>query len=166
MRVFSVYFWYSEGWTPRNEALLEAVFKRARVTRHSWLEVCVANVSPVEFEKSIWFQRNRMHVVAPEKASMCRSKGVKGERIEKVYDCVIACDSLKGKISQMAVVEDFESRPHKAVSFFGRERHGGSGMERAKAAKGVAWLQWRQAARKKHKRKWQRRRGGRGETVE
>ena len=24
-RVFSVYFWHSEGWTPRNEALLEAV---------------------------------------------------------------------------------------------------------------------------------------------
>ena len=23
MRVFSVYFWYSEGWTPRNEALME-----------------------------------------------------------------------------------------------------------------------------------------------
>ena len=25
MRVFSVYFWHSEGWTPRNEALLVAV---------------------------------------------------------------------------------------------------------------------------------------------
>ena len=31
---------------------------------------------------------------------------------------VIACDSLKGNTSQMEVVEDFESRPHKAVSFF------------------------------------------------
>ena len=31
---FSVYFWHSEGWTPRNEALPEAVLKRARVTRH------------------------------------------------------------------------------------------------------------------------------------
>ena len=25
LRIFSVYFWHSEGWTPRNEALLEAV---------------------------------------------------------------------------------------------------------------------------------------------
>ena len=25
MRVFAVYFWHSEGWTPRNEALMEAV---------------------------------------------------------------------------------------------------------------------------------------------
>ena len=54
-----------------------------------------------------------MHVVALEKASTCRSKG---KWIEKVYDYVIACNSLKRKISQMEVVEDFESRPHKAVS--------------------------------------------------
>ena len=55
--------------------------------------------------------------VAPENASTCRSKGTKGEWIEKVYDYVIACKSLKGKFSQMKVVEDFESRPHNAVSF-------------------------------------------------
>ena len=34
LRVFSVYFWHSEGWTPRSEALLEAVEKHARVTKH------------------------------------------------------------------------------------------------------------------------------------
>ena len=58
-----------------------------------------------------------MHVAALEKASTCRSKSAQGEWVEKVYDYVIACDSLKGKISQMKVVEDFESRPHKAMSF-------------------------------------------------
>ena len=52
MRVFSLYFWCSEGWTPRNEALLEAVLKQARVTRHPWLVACDANMSPVEFEKA------------------------------------------------------------------------------------------------------------------
>ena len=35
----------------------------------------------------------------------------------KNYDYVIASGSLKGKILQMEVVEDFESRPHQAVSF-------------------------------------------------
>ena len=34
MRIFSVYFRHSEGWTLRNETLLEAVVKQARTTRH------------------------------------------------------------------------------------------------------------------------------------
>ena len=47
---------------------------------------------------------------------------------KKTYDDVIACSSFRGTISQMEVVEDFESRPHKAVSFV-VERDGGTGME-------------------------------------
>ena len=35
----------------------------------------------------------------------------------KNFDYVIKCHSLRRKISQMEVVEDFESRPHTAVSF-------------------------------------------------
>ena len=38
-----------------------------------------------------------MHVVAPEKASRCRSKGAKGEWVEKVDDYVIACKQPKRK---------------------------------------------------------------------
>ena len=41
----------------------------------------------------------------------------KGEWIERTFEYVIASHSLKGKITQMEVVEDFESRPHKAASF-------------------------------------------------
>ena len=109
MCVFSVYFWHSERWTPRNEALLEAVLKRARVTEHSWLMACETNMSPAESEKSLWFRRNRMHVAARKDASTCRSKGAKGEWIERTYDNVITCKSLKGEITQMEVVEDFDS---------------------------------------------------------
>ena len=36
LRFFSVYFWHSEGWTPRHEALLEAVVEQAKTTRHPW----------------------------------------------------------------------------------------------------------------------------------
>ena len=57
-----------------------------------------------------------MHVVATKEASTCRSKGPKEEWIDRTYDYVVASGSLKGKILQMEVVEDFESRPHKAVS--------------------------------------------------
>ena len=72
LRVFSVYFWHSEGWTPRNEALLEAVMKRARTTGYPCLIACDANMCPEDFEKSLW-----MHVVVPKEASTCRSKGPK-----------------------------------------------------------------------------------------
>ena len=58
-----------------------------------------------------------MHVVAPEKVSTRRFKIAKGAWVEKVDDYVIACHTQKVKFSQMEVVEDFESRPHKAVTF-------------------------------------------------
>ena len=91
---------------------------QARTTRHPWLTACDADMCPEDFEKSLWFQREPMHVVAPnKKRSTCRSKGPKDEWIERTCDYVIASGSLRGKILQMEVVEDFESRPHKAVSF-------------------------------------------------
>ena len=70
---------------------------------------------PEDFEKSLWFNRELLHAMAPTEASTCKSKDSKG--IERIYDFVTACDSLEGNISQMKVVGDFESRPHKAVSF-------------------------------------------------
>ena len=68
--------------------------------------------------------------MAPEGVSTCRSRSAKGEWVEKVFDYVIACSSLKGRISDMQVIEDFESRPHKAVTFVVERRK--AGMERAK----------------------------------
>ena len=112
MRVFAEMFWHSEGWTPRNVALMEAVVKQARTTRHLWLVACDANMDPEDFKKSLWF------IEAPgERISICRSKGPNGELIERTYDHLIASRSLQGKVKNMAVVEDFESRPHKAVTF-------------------------------------------------
>ena len=97
LRVFSVYFWHSESWTPRNEALLEAVRKHARTTRHPWLIACDANMCLEDVVKDLWFQRNLMHVVALKEASTCRSKVSKGEWVERTYDYVIACGILKGQ---------------------------------------------------------------------
>ena len=57
-----------------------------------------------------------MHV-APQGVSTCRSKGTKKVRIERTSDSVVASASLKGQILRMEVVENFESRPHEAVSF-------------------------------------------------
>ena len=55
--------------------------------------------------------------------------------MERTYYYVVANGSLKGNISQMEVVEDFESGPHKALSFLvEREKE----MQRAEAAEGAA----------------------------
>ena len=70
MRFFSVYFWHSEGWTPTNEALLEAVVKRVKATRRPWLIACDADMCLEDFEKSLWFQRGQsvhMQIKRPER---------------------------------------------------------------------------------------------------
>ena len=51
--MFATYFWYTEGRSPRNEAILEAVLKRARNTKHPWLIACDADMTPEDFEKSL-----------------------------------------------------------------------------------------------------------------
>ena len=73
--IFAVYFWHSEGWTPRNEVLLEAVLKHARTTGHPWLTASDANTCPEDLETSLWLQREQMQVVAPKEASTGYSGG-------------------------------------------------------------------------------------------
>ena len=80
-----------------------------------------------------------MHAMAPEGLSTCRSKNAKVVWVEKVYDCVIARNRLKGKILKMKVIEDFESRPHKAVTFVverGKERQESSEQRMPKVLPG------------------------------
>ena len=83
LRIFSVYFWHSEGYV-ENEVLLEAVLKRARTTKHPRLTTCDANMSPEDFEKSLWFRKDNMHVIAPKGVSTCRSKKCQRRREEMV----------------------------------------------------------------------------------
>ena len=73
MRVFSENIWQSEGWTPRIEAVMEAVAEQVRITRHPLLIVCDANRCPEDFEKSLWFQRRQNNLqLADQKAPMAR----------------------------------------------------------------------------------------------
>ena len=161
MRNFPAYFGHTEGWTARNEAILEAVLKRARATKHPWLVACDADLCPVDFEKTLCFRRNWMHVVAPRKLLRAGQKVQKEKWIEKVYDSVTACNSLKRKISQMEVTEDLESRPHKAFFFLVERGKEIQEWSEEKLPKVLPGYSGGKVARKKRKRKWQRRRGGR-----
>ena len=60
---------------------LQGMKPRARTTRRPW---CDANMCPEYFEKTLWFRKDQMHVIAPEGVSTCRSKNAKGEWVEKV----------------------------------------------------------------------------------
>ena len=58
----------------------------------------------------------------------------------------------------MQVIEDFESRPHKAITFVverGKERQA---WNEEKTAEGVTRIQWREATREMHRRERQRER--------
>ena len=48
LHIFAVYFWHSEGWTTRNEALLEAIV-RTRDSPLPWLTARDANTEPDAF---------------------------------------------------------------------------------------------------------------------
>ena len=124
--------------------------KQAQTTRHPWLVADDANMCPEDFEKSLWFRRERMHVVAPKEVSTCRSKGPQGEWTERTSDCVIACNSLKGKNSQMKVVEDFESRPHKAVFFLVERKKEIQEWDEQKLPKALRGCKRMKFVRKKH----------------
>ena len=103
----------------RNEALMEAVVKQARTTRHPWLVACDANMDPEDFKKSSWYKCRCMLIEAPgEGISTCRSRSLNGELIERTYDYVIACHSLQENIKNMELREDFESRPHRTAIFW------------------------------------------------
>ena len=64
MRVVAVSSWHSEGWTPRNDALVEAVVKQARTARHPWLVACDANMNPKDFKKSLCCKSRHMFIKA------------------------------------------------------------------------------------------------------
>ena len=79
---------------------LEAVVKQVRTTRHPWLIACDANMCPEDFKKDLWFKNRHLFIEASGGGiSACRSKGAK-----RMYD-------------YFSPVEDFESRPNKAVAF-------------------------------------------------
>ena len=113
-----VYLWHPEGWTPRNEALMEAVVKQARTTRHRWLVACDANMDPDDFKESLWCKEKNKFNEGPV-AGIPRAdlQALKGELIERTYDYAIASRSLQGEIKSMEVVVRYRSRPYKAVTF-------------------------------------------------
>ena len=113
------------------------------------MQTCVQeNLRKVcNFKASIFFIETSAEV------STCRSRGPKCELIESRYDYVNANRSLRDKITKKEVVEDFESRPHKAVSFVMERGKRDPGMTRTKYVKSTPRLERWKAVMKKVKQK-------------
>ena len=91
-----------------------------------------------------------MFTKAPgEGVATCRSKGPNGEFFERTFDCVIASHSLQGETNNMEVVADFESRPHKAVTFLEERDQEFQVWREQKMPKGAARIQRWKASRSK-----------------
>ena len=86
-------------------------------------------MSPQDLKKSLWFQKDQMHVIAPGRVSTCRSKNAKGEWVEKVYDYVIACNSLKRKDFTDECGGSFRIEASQG-GYFCEERRGRNGTRR------------------------------------
>ena len=102
LRVFAVYSLDFEGWTPRNEAFLEAVIRRTRRDRYPWLIACDANMEPETFQLRCRFRKETVFVAAPKNTQTC------AELIGRVHDDVID-KKLKERIKEVKAVEDLES---------------------------------------------------------
>ena len=60
--VFFCHVFMVRGRMDENEALMEAVVKQARTTRHPWLVACHANMNPEDFRKSLWYKSRHMFI--------------------------------------------------------------------------------------------------------
>ena len=111
-----MYFRHSEGWTQRNEALMGAVVKKVRTTTRSWLVACDANMCPEMTSgrafgykaldtRSLRRQEKAFQPADPKAqlASLSRERTTMSSPVT----------AFKGR----SVVEDFDSRPHRAVTF-------------------------------------------------
>ena len=73
-------------------------------------------------------------------------EGPNGELIERTYDHAIASHSLQGRIKNMEVVEDFESRPHKEATFLVERNKDFQVWREHKMPRSTTRIQWWKAA--------------------
>ena len=110
------------------------------------MQTCVKKTSRL----AIGFKADTFSLSAKgEGISTCRSKGPKGEIVQRSCDCVVASHSFQEKNKNMDVLEEFESRPHKAVTFLVEGDTEFQVWREQKMPKGATRIQWRKPARKK-----------------
>ena len=111
-----VYFWHSEGWSVRNEALMSTVLNVFANTRSHWIIACDAHMEANDFAQGHWVKEARARVKAPTQgsATYC-AKGAGGLEIRKTQDYFVVSESLDGKIENVVVINEYLTSPRNAV---------------------------------------------------
>ena len=92
--IFAVYFWHSEGWNVRNDALMSAVLKRVVSIGSHWIVRCDANMDPTTFAGSDLVKDFRAKVKARKRRVLCKGHSRSGH--SKTLDHFVVSESLQG----------------------------------------------------------------------
>ena len=101
----SAYFWCSEGASPRNLELLQAIAQTIRALRGPWLLAADFNMEPQLLASTGWLELVQGTVWAPQFPT-CN---------QRVYDYFVADRRLDHAVLGVAVVSDTGGFPHSAV---------------------------------------------------
>ena len=111
MHFLSAYFWCSEGISPRNIALLQAIARVIRGLHGPWLLAADFNFTPQVLRGTGWLELVQGTLWTP-KAPTCNFAE---------YDYFVIDRRLDHAVLGVAVINDTGSRPHSAVRLWLRE---------------------------------------------
>ena len=70
------------------------MLNRARTTKHPWLMASDADMSLDDFEKSLWFRKDQMHVIREE------GEEDEGSEERRIRDQIVINEGVKDKVKR------------------------------------------------------------------
>ena len=121
MAIISAYFWHSEGWSCRNQAIMSQIITIVRRLGCLWVLGADFNMEPDELQSHELYDELRGLLVAPGRGT-CFGRGS-----WRCYDYFLVDPRLGGFIVAVEVIEEAHTAPHLPVRL------------RLKAAKNGLW---------------------------
>ena len=112
----SIFGTVKDGLSTRKH-FFDVVIRQTRRTPYPWLVACAANMEPEALSQGSWHNERYMTIKTPRGGSTCRSTSQDGVLVTGIYHCVTVRRGLENKVTDMEVVEESDSRPHKPVVF-------------------------------------------------
>ena len=118
--IISAYFWCSEGWSDRNEALMRQIAEKAAELSVPYILAADFNMTPSQLSQGWWFSALGGIIVAPDgPLGTCAS--AQGEH--RVHDYFVVHPDLEPYIESVVTLLEYPSCPHKPVALTLRVSH-------------------------------------------